>query len=622
MNEENLFKKGKEHYKNGKYDESLKAFNEAIKTEKGQKNDGIWNWRGRALFKLQRYVEALENYEEAVKLNPKNFYAWYNKGTALLKLKRYEEAHESFKKASETEKGKEKPIVYNYKGYALLKLERYENALIDFEKAIRLLESPEETTDFRPKEKSGEYFYVLYNKGFTLLKLGRYLEALKVFNRAMNLEEEKEIIQENITMEETKNSKSNIRLDDRPNNKTPNIPPAALERTINNIAFAYMRLGIYEKAKKTLDDAIEKNPESISHHVSLGEFFLDHGDLGNAQEEVKKALDNAQEEVKKALDNAQEEVKKALDNAQEEVKKALGIDALFSKLKSEIKEKNCDKAIKLIDKYLKTKKEQSKNEKIDTLILEGKIKIEEKKYDEAIESFEEAIRSGLGDSRPLFWATYAKYLRAETSPYRKGRNNREMIEITSNLERAAYLSKRDGKKGERLHILYSLGFLYYKRKDFSTAKERLKECVSLNLKSPTESKARELLDYIWNYKIKPPWWRWWLFSPLNSLRKRIVFLFLSMIIFLIIVFHLFASELLIFVAGVWKFCIIIEYLQGFRSWQVSVAIIVLCVFFLIWPNVERIWIRDIGIEMSSPPSFEPDFLDIRYPPLLGEDPES
>ena len=49
-----------------------------------------------------------------------------------------------------------------------------------------------------------------------------------------------------------------------------------------------------------------------------------------------------------------------------------------------------------------------------------------------------------------------------------------MIKIVSNLEKAACLSKRDGKREERLHILYFLGFLYYKRKDFLTAKERLK----------------------------------------------------------------------------------------------------------------------------------------------------
>lgn len=70
-----------------------------------------------------------------------------------------------------------------------------------------------------------------------------------------------------------------------------------------------------------------------------------------------------------------------------------------------------------------------------------------------------------------------------------------------------------------------------------------------------------------------------MFSLLDSLRRRIVLSFLFLIVFLTVIFHLFATELLIIVAGVWRFYIIIEFLQGSKSWQISVAIIVLSVFF-------------------------------------------
>ncbi len=243
---------------------------------------------------------------------------------------------------------------------------------------------------------------------------------------------------------------------------------------------------------------------------------------------------------------------------------------------------------------------------MNALILKGKIEIEKKVYEGAITSFEEAIRCGLGDSRALFWAAYAKYLKAETSPYREGWNNREVVEIISNLERASHLSKRDEKKEERQNILYFLGFLYYKTSDFFKAEEKLKECVSIEFKSPTKSKARELLNYVWNYKINPPWWRWWLFSPSNLWIKRVVFSFLILIICLTVLFHSFAAELFIFIAGIWKPCTIIAHLQGCKCWQIDIATIALSVFFLIWPNVNKIWIKDIGIELSPPPSFEPD----------------
>lgn len=89
--------------------------------------------------------------------------------------------------------------------------------------------------------------------------------------------------------------------------------------------------------------------------------------------------------------------------------------------------------------------------------------------------------------------------------------NLDMEEAVYSLQPfVGHLAKENGaaalqKKGENNREI--LGFLYYKRKDFFTAKERLKECVSLELESSANSRARGLLDYIWNYKIKPAWWR-------------------------------------------------------------------------------------------------------------------
>ena len=77
-------------------------------------------------------------------------------------------------------------------------------------------------------------------------------------------------------------------------------------------------------------------------------------------------------------------------------------------------------------------------------------------------------------------------------------------------------------------ILYFLGCFYYKGNDFIKSKEYLKECIEelakcKKTKPPLKSSAKELLNHIWNYKMRPPWWRWWLYAPTFNLSKKIIF---------------------------------------------------------------------------------------------------
>jgi hypothetical protein len=106
------------------------------------------------------------------------------------------------------------------------------------------------------------------------------------------------------------------------------------------------------------------------------------------------------------------------------------------------------------------------------------------------------------------------------------------------------------------------------------------------LKSTFEKKAaKSLLDDLWNYRIRPSWWRWWLASPSRRKRKRTSFTILV--------------GLLIFFV-----------LNGlFRVWNgseiFSLVSIGLILTTLIWPNIERFKKREIEFEITPPPSFIP-----------------
>lgn len=67
----------------------------------GQQTAEDWNNKSVALYELGKYDEAIRAYDEAVKLDPQYAEAWYNKGAALEALGRDTQAQTAFAKARE-----------------------------------------------------------------------------------------------------------------------------------------------------------------------------------------------------------------------------------------------------------------------------------------------------------------------------------------------------------------------------------------------------------------------------------------------------------------------------------------------------------------------------------------
>jgi serine/threonine protein kinase len=91
---------------------------------------------GDELRKQQRYSQALQAYEEALRLDPQNFYAWNGKGTTLYNQGNYKKALEAYQRATEIEP--DNPIVWVSAGLVLNRLQRYQQALVHFERALAL----------------------------------------------------------------------------------------------------------------------------------------------------------------------------------------------------------------------------------------------------------------------------------------------------------------------------------------------------------------------------------------------------------------------------------------------------------------------------------------------------
>jgi len=91
---------------------------------------------GDELRKQQRYSQALQAYEEALRMDPRNFYAWNGKGTTLYNQGNYKKALEAYQRATEIDPGN--AIVWVSAGLVLNRLQRYQQALVHFERALSL----------------------------------------------------------------------------------------------------------------------------------------------------------------------------------------------------------------------------------------------------------------------------------------------------------------------------------------------------------------------------------------------------------------------------------------------------------------------------------------------------
>ena len=117
-----------------KWEDALEHFDRAIKLN--LQFFKAWHYKGLALDELGRYEEALAYYDKALEINPSCEWTWNNKGVLFGNLGRYEEALACYDKALEINPRLED--VWNNKGVVFGNLGRYEEALACYDKALEI----------------------------------------------------------------------------------------------------------------------------------------------------------------------------------------------------------------------------------------------------------------------------------------------------------------------------------------------------------------------------------------------------------------------------------------------------------------------------------------------------
>ncbi|MEH2090540.1 tetratricopeptide repeat protein, partial [Nostoc sp.] len=127
-------------------------------------------WRGQTYRLMERYPEALQDFDCAIKLDPKYDWAIARRGETYRSMERYPEALEDFDRAIELDPKDDWAITS--RGQTYQSMERYPEALEDFDRAIEL----------NPKLD-----WAIASRGITYFSMKLYPEALKDFDRAIEL---------------------------------------------------------------------------------------------------------------------------------------------------------------------------------------------------------------------------------------------------------------------------------------------------------------------------------------------------------------------------------------------------------------------------------------------------
>ena len=407
-----------------------------------------------------------------------------------------------------------------------------------------------------------------YRKGLALSDIEKYKEALKAYNEAIKINPEhgKAWHNKGIALNNLLKYKKAIRAYNKAIsiNKVEEINQVHALPWIY-IGFLYYDFKKYEEALKAIENAIKiyENDKIRNNFITKPNRALAWTNKGIILSKLGKC-----KEAIKAF------------------KEASHIDPDEPLIHTELGE-HFLKHGNLEDSSKKVKDALTINENYTpALHLLGRIKIEEQDYISAISSFNKAITLDCESDLLLLWESYASYLHAEFSSNLDDKKKIETtVSIIRKLEKAEKISEKYGDGEAQAPILYFLGYLYYKSEDIFTAKEKLEKCVKVKSSSSIKSAASELLKYIWNYQIRPTWFDWWLASPLHRQINRIVFFIISLFVSVLFLAHLFIP--------MW-----FPELQ--INWTLNVFFITLLILIIASPNIERIKLKEIEIEMRTP----------------------
>jgi len=321
-----LYWRGETYRLMERYTEALQDFDRAIELD--PKYDWAIASRGFTYRLMKHYTEALQDFNRAIELDPKSAWAIAGRGQTYKSMEHYTEALQDFDRAIELDPKLDWAIAN--RGQIYKSMEHYTEALQDFDRAIELnpkydwaiasrgetyrlmecytkaLQDFDRAIELNPKSKSA---WSIAFRGETYRLMERYTEALQDFDRAIEL-----------------NPKYDWAIASRGQTylmlKLYNEALADFNRSINldsdsnwklyNRALAYQALNLADKARADLMLAIkfakqhcEKDANDWSNTFNLALYYLAAQYIQPAEQLYRYALSKgaSSESIREAIQN-------------------------------------------------------------------------------------------------------------------------------------------------------------------------------------------------------------------------------------------------------------------------------------------------------------------------------
>lgn len=273
---------GKRYYEQGKYGAALNNYNQAVHID--PLDEEVYYLRAKVLARLERLPEALEDLDKALKLNPQHEQVHYEKGNIYSKLGQAQLATESYAKVLEINPDNEDVramfaynsgnyqeainyfdkilakdtndlYTYYYKGNSLYYIGNYQAAIEQFDKALKI----------NPDFAAANYGYAL-----TAYKFKNYHLACGYFQKAQNFAD-------------SQYYKAKIYYDLQEYQIViNNLGSCNTAKEYNIGGLAYHKLGQYRSAVYMLEEAIKLEPDFIEAYLNYADLFVELGQIEGA----------------------------------------------------------------------------------------------------------------------------------------------------------------------------------------------------------------------------------------------------------------------------------------------------------------------------------------------------
>lgn len=204
--------------------------------------------RGKECHEARDYDGALENFNQAIKLNPQHAAAYYDRGRAYHAQGDYDRAFTDYNRAIQL--NPDMAAAYVNRGNIYYKETEYAQALLDYNKAIQL--NPQNALAYY---RRGTVYFDAYRKNISE-KAGNYDRAMRDFNKAIELNSQ-------------------------------------FASAYQSRGSGYYYQGDYERALADYDKAIELRPQSASAYFNRGLTYDSRSESGRLFERIgdrKRAL--------------------------------------------------------------------------------------------------------------------------------------------------------------------------------------------------------------------------------------------------------------------------------------------------------------------------------------------